>query len=145
MRTVYETNVFGPVRVLRAFIPLLEKSSAPVVVNVSSGVGSLNLAADPESPLRAANFPVYASSKAALNMLTVQLAYLLRETAIKVNSADPGYPATDLSGRRGTQTIPEGAAEVDGDRVLGRVVLGRRLYIELHFIGFARRLGSQRL
>ena len=45
-------------------------------------------------------------------MLTVQLAYLLRDTAIKVNSADPGYPATDLSGRRGTQTIPEGAAEV---------------------------------
>jgi NAD(P)-dependent dehydrogenase (short-subunit alcohol dehydrogenase family) len=48
MRTVYETNVFGPVRVLAAFIPLLEKSPAPVVVNVSSGVGSLNLAADPD-------------------------------------------------------------------------------------------------
>ena len=58
MRTVYETNVFGPVRVLRAFLPLLEKSSAPVVVNVSSGVGSLNLAADPEGPWRQANFPV---------------------------------------------------------------------------------------
>jgi NAD(P)-dependent dehydrogenase (short-subunit alcohol dehydrogenase family) len=57
MRTVFNTNVFGPVRVLRAFIPLLEKSSAPVVVNVSSGVGSLNLAADPGSPLREANFP----------------------------------------------------------------------------------------
>jgi NAD(P)-dependent dehydrogenase (short-subunit alcohol dehydrogenase family) len=54
MRTVYETNVFGPVRVLRAFIPLLEKSSAPVVVNVSSGVGSLHLASDPSSPWREA-------------------------------------------------------------------------------------------
>jgi len=50
MRTVYEANVFGPVRVLRAFIPLLEKSPAPVVVNVSSGVGSLNLAADSGVP-----------------------------------------------------------------------------------------------
>ena len=69
MRTVYETNVFGAVRVLRGFIPLLEKSPTPVVVNVSSGVGSLNLAADPEGRWREANFPVYASSKAALNML----------------------------------------------------------------------------
>ena len=70
MRLVYETNVFGPVRVLGAFIPLLERSPAPVVVNVSSGVGSLSLAADPEGPWREANLPVYASSKAALNMLT---------------------------------------------------------------------------
>jgi NAD(P)-dependent dehydrogenase (short-subunit alcohol dehydrogenase family) len=70
MRTVYETNVFGPVRVLHAFIPLLERSPAPVVVNVSSGVGSLALASDPASPLSEANYPVYASSKAALNMLT---------------------------------------------------------------------------
>jgi len=54
MRMVYESNVFGPVRVLRAFIPLLEKSPTPVVVNVSSGVGSLNLAADPEGPWREA-------------------------------------------------------------------------------------------
>src|ERR1035438_2947883 len=51
------------------------------------------------------------ASKAALNMMTVQLAYELRDTAIKVNSADPGYTATDLNGHRGTQTIPEGAAE----------------------------------
>jgi NAD(P)-dependent dehydrogenase (short-subunit alcohol dehydrogenase family) len=49
--------------------------------------------------------------KAALNMLTVQLAYLLRDTAIKVNSEDPGYTATDLNGHRSTQTVPEGAAE----------------------------------
>ncbi|HEX3835453.1 MAG TPA: SDR family NAD(P)-dependent oxidoreductase [Steroidobacteraceae bacterium] len=53
----------------------------------------------------------YSASKAALNMLTVQLAYLLRDTAIKVNSADPGYTATDLNGHRGEQTTPEGAAE----------------------------------
>ena len=58
MRSVFETNVFGPVRVLHAFIPLLEKSEAPVVVNVSSGVGSLGLAADPDGPWREANYPV---------------------------------------------------------------------------------------
>ena len=57
MRTVYETNVFGPVRLLRAFIPLLEDSAAPVVVNVSSGVGSLGLASDPESPGAKRAFP----------------------------------------------------------------------------------------
>jgi NAD(P)-dependent dehydrogenase (short-subunit alcohol dehydrogenase family) len=65
MRKVYETNLFGPVRVLHAFIPLLERSPAPVVVNVSSGVGSLGLASDPAGPWREANYPVYASSKAA--------------------------------------------------------------------------------
>src|SRR5262245_63043914 len=57
MRAVYETNVFGPVRVLNAFIPLLENSPAPVIVNVSSGVGSLNLAADPEGPRRGPTSP----------------------------------------------------------------------------------------
>jgi NAD(P)-dependent dehydrogenase (short-subunit alcohol dehydrogenase family) len=57
MRTVYETNVFGAVRVLRAFIPLLKKSPTPVVVNVSSGVGSLNLAADPGVPGVKPSFP----------------------------------------------------------------------------------------
>jgi NAD(P)-dependent dehydrogenase (short-subunit alcohol dehydrogenase family) len=70
MRAVYETNVFGAVRMLHAFIPLLERSREPVVVNVSSGLGSLGLASDPDSPWADFSFPVYASSKAALNMLT---------------------------------------------------------------------------
>jgi NAD(P)-dependent dehydrogenase (short-subunit alcohol dehydrogenase family) len=107
MRTVSETNVFGPVRVLHAFLPLLEKSTAPVVVNVSSGVGSLNLAADPGSPLRRANFPVYASSKAALNMLTIR--YAAAYPRIRINSVDPGFTATDFNEHRGTQTVEEGA------------------------------------
>ena len=107
MRTVYETNVFGPVRVLRAFIPLLENSAAPVVVNVSSGVGSLNLAADPGSPWREANFPVYASSKAALNMLTIK--YAAAFPRMRINSVDPGFTATDFNQHRGTQTVEEGA------------------------------------
>ena len=107
MRTVYETNVFGPVRVLRAFIPLLEKSAAPVVVNVSSGVGSLYLASDPGSPWREANFPVYASSKAALNMLTIR--YAAAFPRMRINSVDPGFTATDFNQHRGTQTVEEGA------------------------------------
>jgi NAD(P)-dependent dehydrogenase (short-subunit alcohol dehydrogenase family) len=110
MRTVYETNVFGPVRVLRAFIPLLEKSLAPVVVNVSSGVGSLKLAADPTSPWHQANFPVYASSKAALNMLTIR--YAAAFPMMRINSIDPGFTATDFNQHRGTQTVEEGAEAI---------------------------------
>jgi NAD(P)-dependent dehydrogenase (short-subunit alcohol dehydrogenase family) len=110
MRTVYETNVFGAVRVLRAFIPLLEKSAAPVVVNVSSGVGSLNLAADPEGSYRQANFPVYASSKAALNMLTIR--YAAAFPRMRINSVDPGFTATDFNQHRGTQTVEEGAEAI---------------------------------
>jgi NAD(P)-dependent dehydrogenase (short-subunit alcohol dehydrogenase family) len=107
MRTVYETNVFGPVRILRVFIPLLEQSAAPVVVNVSSGVGSLNLASDPSSPWREAIFPVYASSKAALNMLTIR--YAAAFPRMRINSVDPGFTATDFNQHRGTQTVEEGA------------------------------------
>jgi NAD(P)-dependent dehydrogenase (short-subunit alcohol dehydrogenase family) len=110
MRTVYETNVFGPVRVLRAFIPLLEQSAAPVIVNVSSGVGSLGLAADPGGPWREANFPVYASSKAALNMLTIR--YAAAFPRMRINSVDPGFTATDFNEHRGTQTVEEGAEAI---------------------------------
>jgi NAD(P)-dependent dehydrogenase (short-subunit alcohol dehydrogenase family) len=110
MRTVYETNVFGAVRVLHAFIPLLEESGAPVVVNVSSGVGSLGLSADPEGPWRDANYPVYASSKAALNMLTIR--YAAAFPAMRINSVDPGFTATDFNEHRGTQTVEEGAAVI---------------------------------
>jgi NAD(P)-dependent dehydrogenase (short-subunit alcohol dehydrogenase family) len=110
MRKVYETNVFGPVRVLHAFIPLLERSPAPVVVNVSSGVGSLGLASDPASPWSQANYPVYASSKAALNMLTIR--YAAAFPMMRINSVDPGYTSTDFNEHRGTQTVEEGAEAI---------------------------------
>ena len=110
MRTVYETNVFGPVRVLRAFIPLLERSAAPVIVNVSSGVGSLSLAADPNGQWREANFPVYASSKAALNMLTIR--YAAAFPRMRINSVDPGFTATDFNEHRGTQSVEKGAEAI---------------------------------
>ncbi len=110
MRTVYETNVFGPIRVLHAFLPLLERSSAPVVVNVSSGLGSIGLASCPHGPWSELNFPVYSSSKAALNMLTVQYAAGLPK--MRINSVDPGYTATDFNAHRGTQTVEEGAETI---------------------------------
>lgn len=110
MRRVYETNVFGPVRVLHAFIPLLERSSAPVVVNVSSGLGSLALASDLDGPWAVFNLPVYSSSKAALNMLTIQYAKAFPK--MRINAVDPGYTATDLNAHRGTQTVEEGAEAI---------------------------------
>jgi NAD(P)-dependent dehydrogenase (short-subunit alcohol dehydrogenase family) len=110
MRRVYETNVFGVVRVLHAFIPLLERSSGAVVVNVSSGVGSLGLASDPQGSLSEANYPVYASSKAALNMLTIR--YAAAFPRMRINSVDPGFTSTDFNQHRGTQTVEEGAEPI---------------------------------
>ena len=92
-------------------LPLLRKAPSARIVNVSSGLGSLTQNSDPTWQHSAVKFVGYSASKAALNMLTVHLAYELRDTHIKVNSSDPGYTATDLNGNRGTQTVPEGAAE----------------------------------
>jgi NAD(P)-dependent dehydrogenase (short-subunit alcohol dehydrogenase family) len=107
MLAVYDTNVFGVVRVMHAFLPLLQASRAPVVVNVSSGMGSLAVTTDSrrfESTLPGLAYP---SSKTALNMLTSQ--YAKAFPAIKINAVDPGYTATDLNGHRGTQTVEQGA------------------------------------
>jgi NAD(P)-dependent dehydrogenase (short-subunit alcohol dehydrogenase family) len=106
VREVYDVNVFGPVRVIHAFLPLLERSDAPVVVNVSSGLGSLTYSADPESAYSKLIVPAYFSSKAALNMLTVQYAKALPD--MRINSVDPGFTATDLNENRGTQSVTEG-------------------------------------
>ena len=106
---VWRTNFLGALAVTQAMLPLLRKSAGGRVVNVSSGLGSLTRTASPNPS--STNLIGYSASKAALNMLTVQLARLLRDTAIKVNSAAPGYTATALNDFRGIQTIPEGAAE----------------------------------
>jgi NAD(P)-dependent dehydrogenase (short-subunit alcohol dehydrogenase family) len=106
-----QTNFIGTVAVTQAMLPLLRKAPSARIVNVSSGLGSLTQNGDLSYFAADVKFLGYSVSKAGLNMLTVQLAYELRDTAIKVNSADPGYTATDLNGHRGTQTIPEGAAE----------------------------------
>ena len=110
VRRTIDTNFFGALAVTQAMLPLLKRSDAGRIVNVSSGLGSLALAGDADSEFSAFRIIGYAASKAALNMLTVQLAAELSDTAIKVNSADPGYTATDLNQHRGTQTVAEGAA-----------------------------------
>jgi len=111
VRRVIETNFLGAVAVTQAMLPLLRKSAAGRVVNVSSGLGSLKWNADPNWEFAAVKLLGYCSSKAALNMLTIQLAYELRGTTIKVNASNPGYTATDLNGRQGYQTVAQGAAE----------------------------------
>lgn len=111
MLACYDTNVFGVVRVMQAFLPLLERAAAPVVVNVGSGLGSLAAATDPAA--RAEHAPTwiptldYASAKAALNMVTAQYAHAF--PGVRVNAVDPGHTATDFNGRTGPQTVEEGA------------------------------------
>lgn len=107
MRTVFETNVFGVVRVLHAFLPLLQKSAAPVVVNVSSGLASLTRLSDPDSPAHFYPAVAYPSSKTTVNMITVQ--YAKAFPAMRVNAVEPGFTRTDLNGGTGTQTVGEGA------------------------------------
>jgi NAD(P)-dependent dehydrogenase (short-subunit alcohol dehydrogenase family) len=105
-------NFIGTVAVTQAMLPLLRRAPSARIVNVSSGLGSLTKTGHPAFQFVAYKYLGYAASKAALNMLTVQLAFELRDTAIKVNSADPGYTATDLNDHRGTQTVAEGAVEI---------------------------------
>jgi NAD(P)-dependent dehydrogenase (short-subunit alcohol dehydrogenase family) len=109
LRRTYETNVFGPVAVTKAMLPLLRKSSAGRVVNMSSGLGSLTLASEPGWEFAGINLLAYNSSKSALNAVTVQVAKELRDTPIKVNAADPGYTATDLNNHQGTRDVEQGA------------------------------------
>ncbi|MBF8184719.1 SDR family NAD(P)-dependent oxidoreductase [Nonomuraea sp. K274] len=103
---VFGVNVVGTVRVTHAFLPLLRAGHDPRVVMVSSGAGSLTIITDPER--KESTFPhlMYPTSKAALNMITIQYAKAIPE--IRFNLADPGFTATDLNGHQGTQTVSEG-------------------------------------
>ncbi|MEV6612553.1 SDR family NAD(P)-dependent oxidoreductase [Streptomyces sp. NPDC051051] len=103
---VFDVNVFGVVRTTTAFLPLLRRSPDPVIVNVSSGMGSLAFTHDPSRVESAVVVPLYTASKAALTMLTTQYAKAFPD--IRVNAADPGYTATDLNGHSGPQTVTEG-------------------------------------
>jgi NAD(P)-dependent dehydrogenase (short-subunit alcohol dehydrogenase family) len=112
MRRTYETNVFGVVTVTNTLLPLLRRAKSARIVNVSSMLGSLTMAADPQGPFSAwpgAFLLAYNSSKTALNALTVMWASALRADGIKVNSADPGWVATDLNHHSGNSTVEQGA------------------------------------
>lgn len=110
VRRIFDVNFFGALGATQAMLPLLRNSSAARVVNMSSELGSLTMNADPTWQYAPYKRLGYNASKAALNMLTIQLAAELRDSGIKVNAVNPGFTATDLNQHRGTQTIAEGAA-----------------------------------
>lgn len=112
IRRILDVNFFGVLAVTQAMLPLVRNARSGRIVMVSSGLGSLTWNADPASPFAPYKPLGYNGSKAILNMMTVQLAWELRDTPIKVNAVNPGYTATDLNGNSGTQTVEEGAAEI---------------------------------
>lgn len=109
MRHTFDTNVFGTVRVLHAFLPLLRRSSTPVVVNVSSRLASLTQLSTPGSPAYGYPGIAYPASKSAVNTITVQ--YAKAFPTMRINAVEPGFTKTDLNGNTGPQT-PERGAEI---------------------------------
>lgn len=109
IREVFDTNFFGVIAVTDGLLPMLRKSDAGRIVNVSSSLASLSLHSDPASPLGAFKVLGYDASKTALNAYTVHLAWELRQTAIKVNSACPGWVKTDMGGENAPLSVVEGA------------------------------------
>src|SRR6185437_11658529 len=115
LRKVFDTNFFGAVQTTQEFIPLLKKSKEPVIVNISSGLGSLTIHSNTQN----SNFEIYdaySCSKTALNAFTVMLAKEFRNTNLpagrqgfKINSVTPGYTATNLNNFKGTQTVEHAA------------------------------------
>ncbi|HEY2470371.1 MAG TPA: SDR family oxidoreductase [Terracidiphilus sp.] len=111
VRRALDVNFFGVLTVTQAMLPLVRKAASGRIVMLSSGLGSLAWNADPNSPFAAFKPLGYNGSKAILSMMTIQLAWELRDTPIKVNAVNPGYTATDINNNQGTQSIEEGAAE----------------------------------
>ncbi|WP_433712229.1 SDR family NAD(P)-dependent oxidoreductase [Nocardia sp. CA-084685] len=116
IHSVYDTNVYGPIRVTHAFLPLLEAAQNPRVVMVSSGGGSFAVVTDPDQPVSKMHELAYSSSKAALNMITVRYAQALPK--IKFNVATPGevahrkFAATDMNHHTGQLTVTEGTDSI---------------------------------
>ncbi len=108
-REVFETNLFALIAVTQAFLPMLKKSDAGRIVNLSSVLASMTLHSDPTSAIYDFKIPAYNVSKTAVNAWTVQLAYELRNTPIKVNAAHPGYVKTDMGGPSAPMEIVDGA------------------------------------
>ncbi|MFI7135976.1 SDR family NAD(P)-dependent oxidoreductase [Nonomuraea sp. NPDC050153] len=116
IHAVYDTNVYGPIRVTHAFLPLLQAAEHPRVVMVSSGGGSFAVVTDPDQPVSKMHELAYSSSKAALNMITVRYAQAL--PTIKFNVATPGevanrkFAATDMNHHTGQLTVTEGTDSI---------------------------------
>jgi NAD(P)-dependent dehydrogenase (short-subunit alcohol dehydrogenase family) len=132
IHAVYDTNVYGPIRVTHAFLPLLRAADHPRVVMVSSGGGSFTVVTDPAQPFSKIHELAYSSSKTALNMITVRYAQALPE--IKFNIATPGeianrkFAATDMNNHMGELTVTEGTdsivklAMIDADGPTGTFI-----------------------
>lgn len=112
LKEAFETNFFSMFAVTQTMLPLIYKSDAGRIVNMSSGLGSLTQQSDPRSEFYDHKIFLYNATKTAVNTITVHLAYELRDTKIKINSADPGYTATDLNGFQGTRTVEQAATVI---------------------------------
>lgn len=111
LRDVFETNFFGVVQTTQQLIPLLKKSVQPLIINVSSEMGSLAILSDTTNPNRRL-YNAYSSSKTALNAFTVMLAQELEDAGVRVNSVTPGYTATNLNQYQGAKTPEDGASAI---------------------------------
>ncbi|HEX8250150.1 MAG TPA: SDR family oxidoreductase [Pyrinomonadaceae bacterium] len=132
-RKTFDTNFFNTVALTQKFLPLVKKSDAGRIVFLSSGLGSLNLHSDPQSPIYNWKVPAYDISKTALNGYAVHLAYELKDTPIKVNAAHPGSVLTDMNAQ-GELPVSEGAktsvslATLPADGYTGKFIhLGQEL------------------
>jgi NAD(P)-dependent dehydrogenase (short-subunit alcohol dehydrogenase family) len=112
VRAVWEVNVFGALAVYQAMLPLLRRSSDARIVNVTSAMGSLTIAADPTFEYHSAFEPIYAASKTALNAVTLSMMIELEATDIKVNLVSPGFARTALVKFEGTESIEDASREV---------------------------------
>jgi len=108
-RRTFEINLFGMIAVTRAFLPLLRAAPAARIVNLSSRLASLTMHSDPQSSIYHSKDAAYNVSKTAVNAWTVNLAYELRDTPIKVNAAHPGHVRTDMGGSHAPVEIADGA------------------------------------
>jgi NAD(P)-dependent dehydrogenase (short-subunit alcohol dehydrogenase family) len=111
VRAVWETNVFGVISLTQALLPLLRRSAAARIVNVSSALGSLTWVADPNCWARDGFGPAYAASKTALNAISLAFALELEKEHIKVNVVSPGYTATAMNDFQGTDSVEVGSRE----------------------------------
>lgn len=133
-RRTFETNFFNLIALTNRLVPLIKKSDAGRIVNLSSVLGSLTAHSDPKNDFYHYKIPAYDISKTALNGYTVHLAYELRDTSVKVNAAHPGYVSTDMNSHQGPMAVEDGAktsvqlATLPADGFTGKFVhLGEEL------------------
>jgi NAD(P)-dependent dehydrogenase (short-subunit alcohol dehydrogenase family) len=107
LQDTFQTNVFAVIELTQALLPLIEKSNAGRIVNLSSILGSQTLHSMPDSPIDFAKAYAYNASKSALNMYTIHLAHALKDTAIKVNAAHPGWVKTELGGENAPMEVAD--------------------------------------